>query len=430
MTTLTKTAPLAAALLAALAGSGVCHAATVSFSQYDWVSDSGGYTAFNSEWGYAKMSFTQADAALFQHTDHGYRGYLNVYTEAPGGGQNWAVKNVPIGFQTPADLEAREGDGFEFNLGIQRGSQALTSLGYRVSIDPVPATSAARGIGPFPTYAGVSKQEVLLGGVGSDDPLDPFDAGGTGQAEPATATNYDANTSGDFFNPPPATRAIIGWGTSSSSLVPDRNVPEVDERRNHCAPGSVTRGIHALRQLNPGMNLTDDVATTQGALAANMGTTERNGTSSINRMVNGKNQYQQDRGLNIQTRVTRNPGDVADTLGRNGVAEMIVNWGTNDRGERMGAHAVYVAEVEREYDANNNLTGYRVRAIDDPRQGDNTAANRSRWYSFRPDGTMIGGPGNGGRLMGFMTETYLPAPGVGSALAFAGLFAARRRRPA
>lgn len=429
METKTTTSFTLSVVAIALAASIGARGASITFNQLDWVSDTGGYTAFNSEWGYARLNFSDADAALFQHGINGYTGFLNVYTEVPGGGDNWAIRNVPIGFQTPQQLAAREGDGFHFNLGIARGSMSLTSLNYRISVDPAPVTTL-RGAGSYPQTAPVTKQEMLLGGVGSDDPLDPFDAGGTGQGIPNDAWNYDAFGSADFFNPPPSQRAITGWGTIQPVLIPDRDVPSVDERRNHCSPGSVTRGIHALGRLNPTMNLTDDVGTTQSELSREMGTTEANGTPSIRRMVEGKNRYQQDRGLHIRTRTTRNPVDVANTLGDRGVAEMIVSWGRDRNGQSLGAHAMFVAEVEQTYDANNNLTGYRVRCIDDPRQGDNTAGNRSTWYTFRPDGTMVGGPGTGARLMGFMTETFLPTPGAAVLMSLAGFTAFRRRRSA
>jgi hypothetical protein len=354
---------------------------------------------------------------------------VNVFTELPGGGENWAVKNVPIRFSSAEELDEREGDGFHFNLGIDRGSMALTSLNYRISVEASPLTTARGGMGPF-LSAPVTKQERLVGGEISFDEMGSW-TGGSGQAEPSIAQNYDAEASANFFDPLPGGRAVT-YGSVQSLLLRDRDVVAVDERRNHCAPGAVTRGLHALKRMNPSMPLTDNVAQTQAALAAAMMTTEEEGTSvrPVNKLLEGKNAYVAANRLQVTSSLTMSPGIAADALSRGGVAEIGVFWGKNARGESMGGHRAFVAEIEQTFDANMRLTGYRVRVIDDPRQGDMMAGNTSYWLTFRPDGSLVG-YGAMARLNNFLVENYIvPTPGPAALIAAAGFIAARRRRAA
>ncbi len=413
---------LSLALLVNAAG-----AASMSFNQYDWLADGGGYTAFNSEWGYGQVHWSTSDAAMFAQDSEGYYGFLQVYTELPGGGTNHAVKNVPMRFSSPIDLAARAGDGFTFNLGIARGSMSLSSLPYNISITTSPVTTAEAGPrGGFGAVGSVTKQEILVGGVGSEpgDPDGPF-AGGTGQTEPSFAQNYDGEgtitTAGE--------RGGGGTGVKrAKSVLGDGNVVKVNEKKNHCAPGSVTRGIHGLRAIH-GLNLTDNVQQTVDALATKMGTTEANGTATIQKIVDGKNSYVNDKSLNITTTRSTDPCAVYDALRANGVAEMIVKWGKNARGISMGAHAVFVAEIEKTMNADGTVASWRARVIDDPKQDGVAAENRSYWLSFGGDNSLKG-YGTGAALMGFVIQNVIPTPGTGTLLMLAGVVAARRRREA
>jgi len=406
-------------------------AATISFNQYDWLADGGGYTAYNSEWGYAGLSWSASDASMFSQDADGYYGFVNIYTEVPGGGSNWAVQNVPMRFSTPTELAERVGDGYEFNLGTPRGTLAPSMLGYQVTVSAVPATDTGGRVGGFSNFGSVTQRNILVGGVGSEpgDPDGPF-SGGTGQAAPNIAQNYDGQGDGAF---PLSTDRGVGQGAGVKTAkvqVKDDDVVKVNEKKNHCSPGSVTRGIHALKSLNNAMPLTDNVATTVSTLATNMGTTEANGTATIQKMVDGKNAYVNAKNLNITTARTTDPCAVFDTLVGGGVAEMIVNWGKNGLGQGMGAHAVFVAEIEKTFNADGTLKSWRARVIDDPTQDGVAAENRSYWLSFGADNSLKG-RGTGARLMGFMTETYtVPTPGAGALLTLAGLIAARRRRAA
>lgn len=411
-----------------LALAAATNAATITFNQYDWLADGGGYTAYNSEWGYAGMSWSASDASMFAQDSEGYFGFVNVYTEVPGSGgaANWAVQNVPVRFSSPAELQARQGEGYHFNLGIPRGSTAVSNLGYNVTVSSVPlSTMDDRGTG-FSNSGAVTKQEILVGGVGSEpgDPDGPF-SGGTGQAAPSFAQNYDGEgtiaTSGE--------RGGGGTGVKrAKSVLGDGNVPKVNEKKNHCAPGSVARGIQGLKAIH-GLTLTDNAQQTADALAANMGTTEASGTATIQKMVDGKKTYTDAKNLNINTTRSTDPCAVYDALRANGVAEMIVKWGKNEAGESMGAHAVFVAEIEKTMRADGTVDSWRARVIDDPKQDGVAAENRSYWLSFRSDNSLKG-YGAGAALMGFMIENVVPTPGTGTLLMLAGLVAARRRRDA
>lgn len=402
-------------------------AASMSFNQYDWLADGGGYTAFNSEWGYGQVHWSTSDAALFAQDSEGYFGFLQVHTEIPGGGFNHAVKNVPMRFSSPIDLAARAGDAFQFNLGIARGSMSLSSLPYNISITTSPVSTTEVGPrGGFGSVGAVTKQEILVGGAASEpgDPDGPV-SGGTGQAAPSFAQNYDGEgtitTAGE--------RGGGGTGVKrAQTKLGDGNIAKVDEKKNHCVPGSVARGIHGLKAMH-GLALTDNAQQTTAALAGNMGTTEANGTGYFGPMVNGKNQYVTAKNLNITTVQSNDPCAVYDALRAKGVAEMIVRWGKNAAGQDQGAHSVFVAEIEKTMNADGTVKSWRARVIDDPKQGDGTAENRSYWLSFGADGSMKG-HGTGAKLAGFVIETVVPTPGSGTLLMLAGLVAARRRRTA
>ncbi|MFM9959089.1 MAG: hypothetical protein ACKVZJ_13570 [Phycisphaerales bacterium] len=418
--TATTFASLSLALIVNAAG-----AASINFQQYDWLADAGGYTAFNSEWGNASLNWSTSDASMFAQDSEGYFGFLQVYTEIPGGGTNHAVKNVPMRFSSPIELASRAGDGFQFNLGIARGSTSITSLAYDISITSTPITARdGTDRGTFSNFGLVSKQEILVGGVGSEpgDPDGPF-AGGTGQTEPSFAQNYDGEGT--------ITSLRGGGGTGvkrAKSVLGDGNVPKVNEKKNHCAPGSVARGIHGLKAIH-GLTLTDNVQQTADKLATNMATTEAGGTGSIQKIVDGKGTYVTDKNLNIQTNRSTDPCAVYDALRANGVAEMIVKWGKNARGVSMGAHAVFVAEIEKTMNADGTVASWRARVIDDPKQDGAAAENRSYWLSFGGDNSLKG-YGTGAALMGFVIENVIPTPGTGVMLALAGVIAVRRRREA
>ncbi|MBN8646012.1 MAG: hypothetical protein J0L61_12320 [Planctomycetes bacterium] len=423
----TLTSSLMISTLALISTAGGAGAASISFNQYDWLADGGGYTAFNSEWGRAAVSWSASDASMFAQDSEGYYGFLQVATELPGGGTNFAVSNVPMRFSSAADLAARAGDAFHFNLGISRGSLALSSLAYSISVTTSPISSAS-DVGPRGGFTGVgpvTKQEILVGGVGSEpgDPDGPFE-GGTGQAAPSFAQNYDGegtitSTGGE--------RGGGGTGVKrAKSVLGDGNVPKVNEKKNHCAPGSVARGIQGLKAIH-GLTLTDNTQQTADALATNMATTEASGTATIQKMVDGKNTYVTGKSLNIATTRSTDPCAVYDVLRANGVAEMIVKWGKNAEGKSMGAHAVFVAEIEKTMNDDGTVKSWRARVIDDPKQDGVAAENRSYWLSFGGDNSLKG-YGTGAALMGFMIENVVPTPGTGTLLSLAGIVAVRRRR--
>jgi hypothetical protein len=74
------------------------NAALLSFDQYNWVADQGGYVAQDSDWGSVNFLIEPADTSYFTDTGNGYEGYVNVLTCVGGQQDNWAVQNLPLFF--------------------------------------------------------------------------------------------------------------------------------------------------------------------------------------------------------------------------------------------------------------------------------------------------------------------------------------------
>jgi hypothetical protein len=103
--------------------------AEISFNQIDWLNESGGYTAQNSEWGMANIQLTNSDVDLFSYTPGvGYQGFVNLSTQLSTQlfeDPNWAVQNLPITFTNRSELSGRLSESMTFDLGISRGSMNL-----------------------------------------------------------------------------------------------------------------------------------------------------------------------------------------------------------------------------------------------------------------------------------------------------------------
>src|SRR5437870_5935309 len=125
--------------LAALAAVTAPAYAGETFSQVDWLNQTGGFQAQNSEWGLVDLTLTNSEFAQLTPFSGGFYGFLNVVTNT-GTGVNWAVQNKIIIVANPTELTSRGTEEIPFNLGTARG-QHVSGLQYGVSITPAAVAS-------------------------------------------------------------------------------------------------------------------------------------------------------------------------------------------------------------------------------------------------------------------------------------------------
>ncbi len=200
---------------------------TLEFFQVDWLSDVD-----------SPVVDSEIGDVTFRIDPGTPPGHLNVMLSDVGGVfEDWAVHNLPIPNVSPSaepltvrffiDLEA---------IGVTRGTP-LTSLRYSATVDGVSLEEAPAD----PTYgtAPVSDSE--------------FDASGA-----VDSTEVDAaglNLSRLWPDGPPHPPVI--------DMSDERygKVPNIDEARNDCGPGSVTRNILYLASVDPCVQLDPDIDT-------------------------------------------------------------------------------------------------------------------------------------------------------------------------
>lgn len=412
------------ALTALLGVSELAWGVGISFNQLDWLNETGGYTAQDSDWGAANIQLSSADAGLFNPAPGGgYEGFLNVSTQVdlPGASQNWAVQNLPISFTSPSDLDGRLAESATFNLGILSGAYNLESLGagilkFGFSISSTPAPSMP----VLSSTAGVQTQQVLFGGEA--DPGGGY-SGSSGQAIPGPAQNFVGALGGEKID-------LVGkiFGKESDILA-------VNEEINGCAPGSVARSLKYMAA-QTGIVVPGTVQDVYDILkdANHMNTSlGANGSGTDTPMIKtGKDKYVAEKGLDVKTRQVTDVEEAKKTLKQKGDVEIGIRFKGKDANgnDIFWGHRAFVTEITDLVNAAGNATGYTVKYLDDGVQGDGIASNTPHTITFNANGT--GRTANVDRLINFQVEV-VPEPGS-LALLLAGLvpvaFSARRGGPA
>lgn len=372
-------------------------AASLGFEQISWLDNAGGYVSRFSDWGQVQISLGSADDGLFYtmtvQTGYGQLvtgrgGYMNIVTDA-GGSADWDVQNLPFFYENPIDLDGRLPQGVWFDLGVTPGTP-LSSLNYYYTIDPAPLASMPAGT---LTSLPVTEFEQFLSGdmlwLGPNPPQ------GGGLTAPPAAQNFEGAAAGEH----------VGWVGSIS--VPETSIGAVNEDDNGCAPGAVARSIKYMSDNHSNVNVPATTQQVYGALRTAMKTTAA-GTMTDN-ILSGKNAYVAANNLPIMSTQTQSFQAAMDTLNRNGDVELGVAWGTGADGKSLGGHRTFVSEVQELQDSSGNVTGYVVRTIDDPEQGDGKAENSTHTMKFDANGNLVqydGGapPGTGGGLINFQIE--------------------------
>jgi len=397
----------AGALLFVVTG-GSIHAGQVAFSQVDWRDDAGGFNAFQSEWGLAHVQLTPADLASFTAVPGGYLTYINITTTVPTAApDSWSVQNRPVFIRSTSPEAFSPTYDLHFDLGITRGSSRVANLDYRFALSPAPMLLAPASA---PAASSVGVQPFLFGGL--DLSGSGGGTGGTGGAAPPA---------------PPQFPPINPGGTQEKyGAVSDRTkIPAVNEPRNHCAPGALTRSIEYLDNTSDNFDLPDSTDFVLAGLSTSLGTTFSGGTKNSD-ILPGKASYASSKGIPVTTTVTNDISKVIDALNNGADVEALISWGSTAAGKKLGGHMAMVAELLGGFDANGQLQNYYMRTVDDPNQADGVAQNSYRDYEVNFNNN-IAGYFIGTKVDGFVIE-YVPEPTLLSAVLPVALFMRRQNR--
>ena len=385
-------APVLLALAATPAG-----AVSLNFEQISWLDSTGaGYVSQYSDWGQVGLMLSSSDHGSFNSTTvggrgAGYVGYVNIVTDASGT-NDWNIQNLPIFYTDPSELDGRLLQNVWFDLGVSPGT-SVTNLNCYYTIDTSPLSSMPL-IG---TTSSETVSEVARLAAGTRLYLGPSMLASGGMAAPPPANNFAGAAPGESV-------AHVG-----AIKPPENGVAAVDEDDDACAPGSAARSIQYLADQHPEVTAPGTTQQMYTGLYGKMKTNTSVIGTTVDDFLQGKIDYCVANGLPIISAQTSSFTAASDELNRNGDVELGVSWGTNAAGQSLGGHATMVTEIQELQDASGNVTGFVVKAVDDPVQGDNTAANSTHTYKFDAAGNLVqfdGGapPGVGGKLITFQVQ--------------------------
>ena len=367
---------------------------TVSFDQIDWLNTSGGYTDYQSDWGFATFQLSSADASLLQSTSFGYLGYLNIVTTVSGGASdNWAVQNLPLWFTSLGEMDMQTTYGLTFDLGITAGSGRVSSLDYYLTISSDPLASLPTG---SQTSASVGVANWLFGGAGDIS----GQSGNTGESSPGGAVN--------FIGASPDRPAVAG----GSINVAQSNIVAVTEDLNGCVPGATTRSLFYL-QSNGLAGFGGSVSNVYQTLVTNMHTsigTNGAGTTFSN-FLNGKNLWLQSNGVSLVTTTTTNLFDALRSLTNGADIEARIFWSSNGHRAFVSSITVY------------SNGSYTLGIIDSAQNGNTT----NRIWNLTVDSNGLSNLGPNTRVS-FVVEVPEPSPVVLVAASLLTLVAIRFRK--
>ena len=376
------------------------NAIQLDFYQIDWLSDANPitYLSSDSDWGRVEITLTAGDDPMFYDMTLadgtvGRGGFVSIVTNASGL-DDCEVYNLPVFYTDPTELDTRLPQGVEFDFGVAPGTD-VPFLNYGYTIDPTPNLIA----GPLPTTSASSAVTVqpfnmLIGGDRYRNFGQLAEAGGL--ASPQAAMDFPAAESGERI------------GDSVSISIPTSGVAAVNEDNNGCAPGSVARSIQYMAGTNSNVTSPGTAQQVYNGLYGAMKTNQGKKGTYTDDILDGKNAYVSANNLPIMSAQTTSFGAAINNLANGGDVEIGINWGTLPNGKPAGAHRAFVSGVQTMTDANGNVTGYVVQTVDDPVQGDGTAANSSHTYRFDAAGNLIKKDGQpayaNARLINFQIE--------------------------
>lgn len=412
---------------ACLLTGSLTHAALISFEQLDWLDGAGGYVSENSDWGQVNLQLTADDLTNLTFDDPvtggvGYYGYLNLVTAVAGGGDNWAVRNLPVVVADAAAIGDLLPSNVTFDLGVTPGSMDVTTLDYRLTFNAAPLGTLPVG-GATQTIA-VASVGVLLGGMEGTLDGESF-SGGTNIGAPAPAGNFVGAREGE----------TLGEGARGDYGEGNANLPKpLSEEKMGCGPASAARSLKYLANIHDNVRITDDIATIYGELKTAMSTDIDGTGTTIANFLSGKNKYTDDNDLPISTEQTIDWDKAFEAIRNKGDVEMVIAQGKKKGDDKQSAHAMFVGAIRRIVDADGKTTGYMVWVLHDKKQGDGKAEDTWGTLAFNADGTLrVDNPEDYDKLpklKTFQIETVVPEPSAGLVVA-AGLLLRlhHRRRP-
>lgn len=404
------------ALLLACACARPCEAFTTQIQQVDWLRGSGGYLVQDSEWGVASVQFTPADSALLTHDSSGWFGYLQVLTNSSSGvgSNNWAVGNKLMLLASPQELEGRLPEVMQFDLGVPRGTDVGTIRAHAFLTSAPLAVMPLIDLSPPVFAVPVIEVEWLFGGEADVEPV-VYD-GAAGKEEPGPAVNYKINVPAGHVR------------RSAKIKIKESDLEKVSEEINGCGPGAAGRGIKYLKtQFNIATTLSAqelyEVLKTDAYMKTSLGAAG-DGTA-FQRYLEGANKYSTQKCVGYTASRVLLPGTADLELdGKNAVA-LHVYWGKVD-GKNLGGHVALLTEIITYEDASSTVSNFEAKLVDDGKQGDGTADNRTHWLWFKNTGdndfSLEGGGcgGAGAALKQFsmiakqeqMDQACVPVPGL------------------
>ncbi len=401
------------------------HAALISFEQLNWLDGAGGYVSENSDWGQVNLQLTADDLTNLTFDDPvtggvGYYGYLNLVTAVAGGGDNWAVRNLPMVVADAAAIGDLLPSNVTFDLGVTSGSMDVTTLDYRLTFNAAPL--GAVPVGGAMQTAAVASAGVLFGGMEGMLDGESF-SGGTNIGAPAPASHFVGAREGE----------TLGDGARGDFGEGNANLPKpLSEEKMGCGPASAARSLKYLANIHDNVSITDDIATVYGELKTAMGTDIGGKGTTVANFLAGKDKYTGDNDLPISTEQTTDWEKVFKAIKDKGDVEMVVHMGTKADGTDLGAHAVFVGAVRRIVDANGKTTGYMVWILHDKKQGDGKAEETWGTLTFNADGTQrVSNPDDyekSPKVATFQIETVVPEPSAALVLVAGLVLTLRRRR--
>ncbi len=374
----------------------------VSFSQLTWLESPGVPSIPHSHVGWAGVTPGVLDSQMLD--EHG-GAWVNILVRLPGfpgapgpfplDESDWRIRNMPMTFGTAAELAQVElvvTFGFDLPDGVP-----IPEVESALIVNEEPSTFFELTVTPEELeflFGSVEPQDYLVGGIDEGD----GDGGGSAFVVPDDIDLWDACP--EVETDPVVCVPVEPPARMGPVSIPVESIPIVNEFGSHCVPGSIARALKILYgdDLPPAQAIMEEVRIDLGTNGASEGGAE-DGTFTDD-ILPGKAAYGSRHNLVGLTtsRVDLEDYSFADavdmaiaTLLAGGVVEVRVGFGDG------GGHMAIVSEIWKAPSGKVYIT-----YVDDPVQGDNTAANKANLVACRPDGSFWY---QEGEVRGFILET-------------------------
>ncbi len=368
-------------------------AARLDVNQVSWVSEDDRVFHPSSDSGEYVLTLEPTDiASMTRNDEFGYWiGYLNVVVARPGGGgREWVVRNFPVIVNDSQDLLGQLPTTLDGPL-PGRSIETLSTLEVGFAIEPEPVTGA-------PVYAPnpvvVEPVQRLFGGVAADRlyrdfvsttaGLDlPWFLRGVGPVARPLVNNMFGISGGDA---PP-----VQFGEKSKVAIDEKDIQRLDEKPWHCTPGSMARSFRYMADAKT-ITLEKTIADIEKELEGDLQTGKNVKGTRPQDMVPGAEAFikRNDLGLVVEStgdgrvaqEALKNGADVTMHFQMLAAVPVQVQPGLWVRQFRpVYGHSVFVSEMQPVLNADKELIGYKITALDDARQGAKNAKDRRRVYS-------------------------------------------------